>query len=344
MSPPVHVWFNKSFTVAARLIEALRGTRYVAHASHTDPAHASLHAAPHAFLEPRGLVGDAYAGWMLETARERGIHVIVVAKEREVLADHVDAFAREGVQLIVPATREVQRHLEHKDEFLGGWNPDILPIPSWRTFTDLVTFDEAADALRTPGTRLCMKPARGIYASGFRVLTDRPSPKSFFGGELYQMTHAAARELLAEGQTPTMLLMHTLEGVERSIDCVAWQGELLSAVVRRKAESAQRIEDRPDLVEAARSIARTYTLSGLFNFQTKDQRGVAHMLEINARASGGCYLAMAGSGVNTMALLLDAATGTVRHEWGDVGVTVAEHKTGRIVTPASVEDAAPVPG
>ena len=347
-SSPVHVWFNKSFAVTAALTRSLDAARYAVHVSHTDGDHASLHAAPRPFLEPRNLVGAAYGDWMLDTALGRGIGIIVAAKEREVLADEVERFAQAGVQLIVPATRQTQRHLDHKDEFLRAWNASVLPIAEWRGFDDLPSFDRAVAELRLPGTRLCMKPVQSIYANGFRVLTEQPSPRSFFGGELYQMTYAAARELLQAGQTPPMLLMHTLEGAERSIDGVAWRGELLTATVRRKLGAAQRIENRPDLLEAARQIARTYQLSGMFNFQMKDaktsgQPGEAHLLEINARASGGSYLSMAGSGVDPLALLLDAACGEVRQVWGRTDVTVAERKSARMVTPAIVESAVPDP-
>ncbi|MFC6619389.1 ATP-grasp domain-containing protein [Deinococcus radiophilus] len=102
------------------------------------------------------------------------------------------------------------------------------------------------------------------------------------------MSLAAARELFSAPQFPPMLLMEVLEGPERSVDCVAWEGRLIRAVVRRKFGVGQVIEDRPDLTEAARRIAERYGLSGIFNFQTKDQAGAANMLEINARASGAC--------------------------------------------------------
>ncbi|PYE49995.1 ATP-grasp domain-containing protein [Deinococcus yavapaiensis] len=327
----MNVWFNKSFSVTAAQIQALAGTRYVAHASHTDPTHAVMHATPHHFLEPRGLVGEAYITWMQRMCEARNLDVIVAAKERERLADHVDAFAEFGVRVVTPASRAVQQHLERKDEFLTAWDPEILPIPRWTTFQDLASFERGLDELRADGVRLCIKPARGIYASGFRVLSERPDRAAFFGGQLYQMTVTAARELFAEAPFEHMLLMHTLEGTERSIDCVAWQGTLLAAVVRRKEGASQRLEDRPDLMEAARRIAARYGLSGIFNFQTKDQHGTPHMLEINARASGGLYLSMA-SGVNFTKLMLDAATGEqVRLTTGTVGLTVAEHKAARIV-------------
>ena len=59
----------------------------------------------------------------------------------------------------------------------------------------LAEFDAAYADLRTEGVRLCLKPARGIYASGFRVLMERPDLDSFLKGELYQMSVAAARRL-----------------------------------------------------------------------------------------------------------------------------------------------------
>ncbi len=335
----MNVLFTKNFSVTAAQLHALKGSRYAVWASHTDPGHGMLAAADHTFLEPRGLLGDDYAAWLLDACVERGIELVIPGKERERLASWQESFAAAGVTLITPALEATQRHLERKDEFLRDWDTDVLPIPRWTTFDSLASFDDAAATLREPGVRLCVKPARGIYASGFRVLMDTPDLKSFLGGELYQMSHAAARELFDAGELPTMLLMHTLEGAERSVDCVAWEGELLRAVVRRKGGEGQQIEDRPDLVEAARQITARYGLSGIFNFQTKDgpdaegRNRTPNMLEINARASGGLRYSMA-AGVNFPLLLLDAATGVLDRAAippVQTGVRVAEDKVARVI-------------
>ncbi|CAM4326992.1 ATP-grasp domain-containing protein [Deinococcus marmoris] len=335
----MNVLFTKNFSVTAAQLHALKGSRYAVWASHSDPGHGMLAAADHTFLEPRGLLGDDYAAWLLDACVRHGIDLVIPGKERERLASWGEQFAVAGVTLITPASEATQRHLERKDEFLRDWDTSILPIPRWTTFDSLASFDDAAATLREPGVRLCVKPARGIYASGFRVLMDTPDLKSFLAGELYQMSHAAARELFASGELPTMLLMHTLEGAERSVDCVAWQGELLRAVVRRKGGEGQQIEDRPDLVEAARQISARYGLSGIFNFQTKDgpdadgRNRTPNMLEINARASGGLRYSMA-AGVNFPLLLLDAATGVLdRSSLPPVrtGLRVAEDKVARVI-------------
>ncbi|AZI44153.1 hypothetical protein EHF33_14715 [Deinococcus psychrotolerans] len=64
---------------------------------------------------------------------------------------------------------------------------------------------------------------------------------------------------------------------------------------------------------------------------------MANVLEINTRASGGTDLAMGGSGVSGITLLLDAAVGNIRYDFGETGVLVAESKTARIVSPALLE-------
>lgn len=327
----MRVLFNKNFSVTAAQIAALRGSPderspYEVWASHSDPAHPSLRPAQRTLTEPAGLLGDAYCEWLLGACTEHGVRFLIPGKERERLAGHAPAFAAAGVGVLAVASEATQRHLERKDEFLRAWDPALLPIPRWRTFRTLGEFDAAYAELRAEldtgsedsgeglQRRLCMKPARGIYASGFRVLLERPDPTAFLRGELYQLSVAAARELLAVGDWPTMLLMQTLEGHERSIDCVAWEGRLIAAVVRRKGGSGQLIEDRPDLVEATRQVTARYGLSGIFNLQTKDDQpgGQAHLLEINGRASGGLRYSLA-AGINFPRLLLDAATG--RLDW-----------------------------
>ena len=346
------IYFNKNFSVTSAQIEALRlEGRFGTLASHSDPDNVMLGAAQRGLTEPRGLLGGGYVEWLLETVSRERPEVFIVGKEAGAVADGQAEFAALGVQTLTVADAPTLRHLDRKDEFLRAWDPAVLPIPAWTTFHDLASFETGLERLRAhpdylPGvTRLCVKPARGIYAAGFRVLTEGRDLGSFLKGELYQMSTDEARRLFAqpenEGETlPTMLLMHTLEGAERSVDCVAWQGELAAAVVRRKLPSGgpQLIEDRPDLVEAARQIARTYRLSGIFNFQTKDaQHPDGHrqpnMLEINARASGVLRYSMA-AGINFASLAARLALGEMRAEDAPVprtGIRVAEVKTALVL-------------
>ncbi|WP_424951633.1 ATP-grasp domain-containing protein [Deinococcus sp.] len=344
------IYFNKNFSVTSAQIEAvnLEG-RFDTLASHSDPANVMLASARRGVQEPRGLLGDAYVDWLLETVRQQRPDVFIVGKEAGAVAGRRAEFAALGVKALTVADAPTLRHLDRKDEFLGAWDTDILPIPAWTTFHDLNTFEAGIDELRShpdfiPGvTRLCVKPARGIYAAGFRVLTDGRDLGSFLKGELYQMSYDEARRLFSQTDTPlpTMLLMYTLEGAERSVDCVAWQGILAAAVVRRKLPDGgpQLTEDRPDLLAAARQIARKYHLSGIFNFQTKDAQHpdgtrVPNMLEINARASGGLRYSMA-AGINFASLAAQLALGELKPADAPTprtGLRVAEVKTALVLT------------
>jgi hypothetical protein len=182
------VYFNKNFSVTTAQLEALRnGGRFRTLASHTDPQHPMMLTADDAVLEQKYLGGKAYLQVLLEICERHGVAVFLVGKEREFLADHIADFAAVGTQLVVPASRVTQDLLEAKDEFLRGV-PNILPIPAWCTFNDLASFKTGVEQLKSdpafvPGkTRLCVKPAKGIYASGFRVLLEKPNLRSFLSG------------------------------------------------------------------------------------------------------------------------------------------------------------------
>ena len=353
------IYFNKNFSVTSAQIEAVRAEGHFATlASHSDPANVMLLSADRTVQEPRGLLGEAYVDWLLQTVGRERPEVFIVGKEAAAVAERCAEFVALGTQPLTVADAPTLRHLDRKDEFLREWDTGTLPIPAWTTFHDLASFEAGIAELQAhpdyiPGvTRLCVKPARGIYAAGFRVLTDGRDLGSFLKGELYQMSYDEARRLFSPGQDrplPTMLLMHTLEGAERSVDCVAWQGVLAAAVVRRKLPDGgpQLIEDRPDLLEAARQIARTFQLSGIFNFQTKDAQHqgserVPNMLEINARASGGLRYSMA-AGINFASLAARLALGELRAEDAPrprTGIRVAEVKTALVLEMHAPEEVA----
>ncbi|MFC6619390.1 hypothetical protein [Deinococcus radiophilus] len=131
MTSPTRVLLNKNFSVTAAQMTALMGAQaaagdadapYELWASHSDPANGMLAAASHTLLEPAGLLGDAYADWLLDACVQRGIGVLWAGKEREWLADHQGRFAAQGVQLVVPAERHIQEKLDHKDAFLEDWD------------------------------------------------------------------------------------------------------------------------------------------------------------------------------------------------------------------------------
>jgi hypothetical protein len=256
--------------------------------------------------------------------------VFVPAKLMAPISDARERFEAIGTRVLTVADGATLRHLDRKAEFLEGFDTTICPIPEFRVFQTLEGFEAAILELGGPtslepdasGTaeKLCFKPSRGIYGHGFRALTLRDSLKTLLSGDTIKMSYEHARALFSSaeagsGSFEPMLLMHFCEGVERSIDSLAYRGKLVQAVVRRKdGDGVQLLEHNEQALEIAGKLAQKYNLSGVFNFQLKEKDGVPQMLEINARPSGGLYQAMMAPGFNPMRYNLLLHLGLARAE------------------------------
>ena len=301
MSLPT-VWFNKSFSGTLQQVRALRGHARVV-ASHTSPDSLMLREADEAFLEPRGLVGEAYADYCLAACRAHGVDVFFAQKELAVIAGRRPDFERQGTRLVVAGPPETLALLDDKAAFSAGFPADLgTRVPETRTVTSWPQMEAAIADLRSRHRGVCMKPAHGVYAAGYRQLTEREDLRRFLAGDVFFMSEAQARALYsAQPEFPATLIMEHLPGLERSVDCVAWEGELAGAVVRAKVGglgNVQELQDHPALLAVVRRMTAHYSLSGLFNVQFReDVAGEPCVLEINPRASGGLATSMV-SGLN----------------------------------------------
>lgn len=309
------VWFNKGFSVIHHVLQAMHTTgQWELYATHTTQEAPMLYGPWHHELEPKGLIGKDYVAWALEHCRKHRIEVFFPSKEKSILQKHKAEFEAIGTKLVVAATAETMRLLDHKSEFLASFPTEICPIPDYRTFHTLEEFEQAVLDLGGETEPLCFKPSVGIYASGFRMLRRRSRMTLLLGNELYAMSYKEAREYFGNNKKFTeMLLMQLCEGVERSIDCVALDGELAQCVIRSKSQEggSQISEENAEVEQIVRGITRHYGLSGIFNMQLKDRQGVPHMLEINPRPSGGIHMSItAGLNFGHYAALL--ALGRIR--------------------------------
>lgn len=296
----LRVWYNKSFSGTYHSISALAGgdPSIEVVASHTGES-AMLEPAHERFLEPKHLVGRAYVDWAIETAKARRIDVFVPGKEAVRVAGAKAELEANGTRVLVAASPEVIAHLHDKLAFYAAFDPSIAPVLEYRAVSTLEEFDAACEEL-SRGGMICMKPARGVFGHGFRVLVQGEDLDRMLEGDQVRMSMEQARRLLGSRERfPTLLVMRYAGGAERSIDCLGWNGELVAGVVRKKQSgtSVQLLEHNPGALQVAAKIAAAYGLTGIFNVQLKDHGGASYILEINPRASGGLHVAMA-SGLN----------------------------------------------
>jgi hypothetical protein len=194
----------------------------------------------------------------------------------------------------------------------------VVPLPDFMVVNDLAGFDRAYARLKARHAAVCFKPAVSVFGQGFHILTEGGSRLDrLLRGGACRIDLEEARHALAESASfRDLLVMQYLPGPERSVDCLARDGELVRWVVRLKAEAeggGQILEDNPTVAEAVRRLTARLRLTGLFNVQFRDDGGVAFLLEINPRVSGGLHYACL-SGVAFPYWAVRLALGTARPE------------------------------
>jgi biotin carboxylase len=176
-----------------------------------------------------------------------------------------------------------------------------------------------------------------MYGLGFRLIDDNKRPLDrFLSNDCFTIGSAELAALLemAGGQRP-FLAMEYLAGDERSVDCLAHEGQLVRAVIRRKPAIAQGrwqiIEENAESWKIAAHAVAEFRLHGLVNVQTRerlhpDGRREQCFLEVNPRMAGGIDMACQ-AGLNLPYWCLRLATGTVEEAqipWPTSGVRVAK--------------------
>lgn len=310
------------------------------HLSATYPTeHTPLRLVADAFaLEPADTAPEAYVEWLLALCRERDFAIVWPQSRWSPLLDEQARFAAAGVRLMLPCP-DTNTLDDIQDKARANARLAAAGVSLPRTWS-VTTAAEFADVLAMCGggtRRVCVKPIRSIYGLGFRLIDDDKRPLDrFLANDCFTIGSAEFAGLLdaAEGQR-TFLAMEYLAGDERSIDCLAREGRLVRAVIRRKPASArgrwQIIENDPEGWEIAKQAVSVFRLDGLVNVQTRervhaDGRREQCFLEVNPRMSGGIDMACR-AGLILPYWLLRLVTGTVAEAaipWPTANVRVAK--------------------
>jgi len=287
-------------------------------ASHVDPENPVRDCADVFLQEPATLDPATYADWALECATRHDISLVVVQRHATVLWAARQRFEGRGIRLQIAAAPDMRRILDDKIAFQADIAaPDVerrgVRGHAVHPFSTLAEFDAAWTAMTAAGLAqhgLCAKPASGIFGAGFRrIEEDTNEMARILSGDPdaeFRMSLAAYRSALSGAREPVrQLLMPFLPGLERSVDFVARDGDLLCAVVRAKTGKVQRLETSGPSVLMARVLADRYHLNGLCNLQTReDSAGREAILEINPRMSGGMAMScLAGVNLPLMSVM-----------------------------------------
>jgi carbamoylphosphate synthase large subunit len=294
------IWFNQGYSSVRDALVMIReeaGGKVRLLASHRDPHAPVMHVADDVLIEPSinrsSPEGEAaYLNFCLETCASKKVNMFVVQSGRAFLAAHVEAFAKVGTKLLVPADREKQSLIDDKARFYDAAIAANIPMPWTREIKDHDSYDAAIAELDRLGLAICVKPPQGVFGGGFwKLKPERGLFDTLMNPDGHEVAQEVMRSAIMAAQNKRLLVLEYLKGPEWSIDCVCKDGELIVGVGRRKLGRAQRLEVDGPIFDISRKAIAAFGLSGLINVQCKaaDEDGNdVRLLEINSRMSGGC--------------------------------------------------------
>ncbi len=286
------VWLNQSFSmrnlVRRMVMDRPEVTLCVSTVDKDSPVR---DVAPVFWAEPARGAGD-YTAWLLDTAVENRVDVLVAERGKHDVSQALDRFADKGIAVHIAADTATLALLEDKAAFTASLGNDIYVCPTY-VATTTAAFEEAVGTLTKDGAIACVKPVRGVYGAGYWTLNVE-NPLAHLADpdarSIAPAVYAASlRRAEDHAQDFALLVMEHLPGLEASVDIVADHGTVLLAAVRTKLDAnRQRIQTDHDLIRHAANLIGRHRLHGAVNVQYKQNReGAWRILEINARAAGG---------------------------------------------------------
>ena len=240
------------------------------------------------FQEP--LDSEERIEWVIATALEHGIKVIVAGHNGSVYEAARERFVAAGLQLVTGGLSiDTFENVDDKSRFTAEAERAGLPCIPAVTVNNAEQLAAAYELLAAQG-EVCIKPVVGIYGQGFWRFKANVDPfRCLENPDAREIDFATYLSIYKCGAEPgPMLVMPYLSGAECSVDMVCEAGKAVAFVGRRKKGYHQTFERDSAAVQLALKAAAHFKCDGLVNVQTRDdQDGIPHLLEINPRYSGG---------------------------------------------------------
>ncbi|WP_052404823.1 ATP-grasp domain-containing protein [Bacillus rubiinfantis] len=314
------IWFNRWFTTVLHYIDMIRNNedkrKYIIYGSHPSKDALYLQYCDVAFEEPP-LTGEAYVDYCLEVCKTQGIDIFIPRMENVLIAKRLSEFEALGVKVLVCPNAQLMEMMDNKaatyQALLNSANGAIFSIPDHFVVNNVCDFKLAYKVLKEKGHQVCFKPVIGEGANGFRVIKDAiDSVEQLLShGTSFRIPFNYACDILSQQEIfPDVMVMEFLDGREYSIDCLASEDKLLVAIPRMKGEGRVReLVEHQELIQLAHAFHQQYKIPYIFNIQVKySNKGVAKLLEINPRMSGGMHISCL-SGINLPYLALKILLG-----------------------------------
>lgn len=228
--------------------------------------------------------------WVLETALQYGIRVILAGRIGGVYEAARERFRSAGLDLVTGGlSMDTFVKVDDKTTFTAEAEAAGLACVPAITVNTAEELAAAYHALASEH-EVCVKPAVGIYGQGFwRFKPQADVFRCFANPDAREVQFEVFMAAYAASLVPKpLLIMPYMPGSECSVDMVCEAGKVVAFMGRRKQGITQTFERDTDAVRLAVRAAEHFQCDGLVNVQTRDDaEGRPHLLEINPRYSGG---------------------------------------------------------
>jgi len=251
---------------------------------------------------------ENFIKFCLDMVMKYKVNVIFASQRQGLLIKNKQKFRALGAEVVTVANEKMINSINNKSKLYTMLKGNsVVKIPTFKSFGTSKEFNKTYDELRKIHKQLCIKPLQGVYGVGFYVLKESTDQLKNQLSQSQIWSVKGFKKSIKNRVFKKMMLMQFLEGNERSVDCVAYHGDLIGGVIRKKLSSKlpQVIEDNPKLIEQVKWLTKRLNLNGMYNIQFRDCNGEHYLLEINTRLSGrSFYATMAGLNLPYVASLV----------------------------------------
>ncbi|MDP4180095.1 MAG: ATP-grasp domain-containing protein [Bacillota bacterium] len=319
------IWFNNWFNTAYHIINLIKRNdemEFKVFGTNRNPNSAMLRACDHYEVEEK-IPEEEYTDFCLDFCKKHMIDVFIPHSNISSISHDAEKFEEIGVKLLICCDFKNLDLLSDKAKFYDFLENTVIDsnsankyekvfnVPKYYIVNNANDFRIAYDNLIKNGNAACFKPVRSEGGAGFRIIDEAAgSLESLFYFSGSRITFDDAYKRLSQKECfSDLMVMEYLSGYEYSIDCLALNGRLISAVPRKKLDGRVRLlEESEELTKLASSLTRIFNLSYAYNIQVRYDGNIPKLLEINPRMSGGVWISCL-SGINfpflALKLLLD---------------------------------------
>lgn len=301
-----HIWINQGFSSTRDIALQIKSLspNTVLTVTHKDERPEITN------LSDRGPVGEprnttpeeylAFAVNLIDSARHDSMPVsgMIATRYRRTIARNIELFHNRGVKVFTGSkSGDLLDLCEDKALFTTALSDAGIPVPLTFEASTSTEIKAAMEDVKAAGLQPCIKPAIGVYGSGFWILDEHADDSELlYNREALSITPDTYLRLYEKSAPKRQIVMETLPGLEISVDAVCVDGRIVSHACRTKHNGHQFISTHGDAHDIAQEVAKLCQLDGLVNIQLKaDVKGALKVLEVNTRAAGGfSYSQVAG--------------------------------------------------